>query len=173
MMQFPTQDGFWKSWFHRVTIVRNLEIFQNFIIVSLCIGIFCVMLIRLGEMFLSLLEPINFQIITSDILFVLILVEIFRLLIVYLEEQRISIEAAVEVSMVSALREVILGGVLDIPLDRLFGVCLFLSVLGGLLFLRVLMSQRFDTINKQARMTEFSGNQLIWTPYISRSEKDF
>ncbi len=138
----------WKSWFEKDTIVHNLEFFQDFIVISLCIGLFCVMLIRLGEMFLSLLQPINFQAVTSDILFVLILVEIFRLLIIYLQEQRISIGTAVEVSLVSALREVILQGVVDIPVDRLLGVCAFLVVLGGLLCLRVWMFQRFDAIAK-------------------------
>ncbi|QZZ22914.1 phosphate-starvation-inducible PsiE family protein [Leptothermofonsia sichuanensis E412] len=151
-------DRCWASWFHRETVVRNLEIFQNFIVVSLCIGIFCVMLIRLGEMFLSLVETINFQAITSDILFILILVEIFRLLIIYLQEQRISIGAAVEVSLVSALREVILQGVLDIPINQLLGVCVFLIVLGGLLALRVWMFQRFDVI-KQSRSEESSDYQ--------------
>lgn len=116
------------------------------------------MLIRLGEMFLSLVETINFQAITSDILFILILVEIFRLLIIYLQEQRISIGAAVEVSLVSALREVILQGVLDIPINQLLGVCVFLIVLGGLLALRVWMFQRFDVI-KQSRIEESSDYQ--------------
>jgi len=137
----------WQSLLHRDTIVRNLEIFQNFIVISLCIGLFCVMLIRLGEMFLSLLEPLNFQAITSDILFILILVELFRLLIVYLQEQRISIGAAVEVSLVSALREILLQGVVEIPLDKLLGICLFLTVLGGLLCLRVWMFERFNSVN--------------------------
>jgi uncharacterized membrane protein (DUF373 family) len=141
-------NSFWKYWFQRETIVRNLEIFQDFIVISLCIGLFCVMLIRLGEMFLSLFKPINFQAITSDILFILILVEIFRLLIIYLQQQRISIGAAVEVSLVSALREIILQGVLDIPLGQLLGACAFLMVLGGLLFLRVWMFQRFDAIKQ-------------------------
>lgn len=146
-MKYPSSPNQgWKLWFERDTIVHNLEFFQNFIVVSLCIGLFCVMLIRLGEMFVSLLQPINFQAITSDILFVLILVEIFRLLIIYLQEQRISIGAAVEVSLVSALREVILQGVVDIPIDRLLGVCAFLVVLGGLLYLRVWMFQRFEAI---------------------------
>jgi uncharacterized membrane protein (DUF373 family) len=99
-------------------------------------------------MFLSLFKPINFQAITSDILFILILVEIFRLLIIYLQQQRISIGAAVEVSLVSALREIILQGVLDIPLGQLLGACAFLMVLGGLLFLRVWMFQRFDAIKQ-------------------------
>ncbi|MBE9169407.1 phosphate-starvation-inducible PsiE family protein [Pleurocapsales cyanobacterium LEGE 06147] len=155
-MKFPlSPNQSWKSWFQRSTIVHNLEFFQNFIVISLCIGLFCVMLIRLGEMFLSLLKPIDFPAITSDILFILILVEIFRLLIIYLQEQRISIGATVEVSLVSALREVILQGVLEISLEHLFGVCMFLIVLGGLLFLRVWMFQQFDAI-KQIKTEELS-----------------
>lgn len=146
MKELSSPNQGWKFCFQRDTVVHNLEFFQNFIVVSLCIGLFCVMLIRLGEMFISLLQPINFQAITSDILFVLILVEIFRLLIIYLQEQRISIGAAVEVSLVSALREVILHGVVDIPIDHLLGVCAFLVVLGGLLYLRVWMFQRLDAI---------------------------
>lgn len=148
----------WRSWFDRDAIVRNLEHFQDFIVISLCIGLFCVMLIRLGEMYLSLLKPLNFQLITSDILFILILVELFRLLIIYLKEQRISVGAAVEVSLVSALREVILQGVLEIPIARLLSVCAFLGVLGGLLVLRVWMFQRFDML-KQAGTEELSDNR--------------
>jgi uncharacterized membrane protein (DUF373 family) len=136
-----------KSWFTRNTIVRNLELFQNFIIISLCVGLFCVMLIRLGEMYVSLLKPLNFQLITSDILFILILVELFRLLIIYLQEQRISVGATVEVSLVSALREVILKGVLDIPIDRLLGVCVFLTALAGLLLVRVWMFRHLSRGN--------------------------
>jgi uncharacterized membrane protein (DUF373 family) len=87
------------------------------------------------------LNPLNFKLIASDILFILILVELFRLLIIYLKEQRISVETAVEVSLVSALREVILQGVLSIPTQQLLGVCAFLSVLGGLMLLRIWMFQ--------------------------------
>ncbi|MCJ8283028.1 MAG: phosphate-starvation-inducible PsiE family protein [Rivularia sp. ALOHA_DT_140] len=136
--------------FEQNTIVRNLERFQNFIVISLCIGLFCVMLIRLGEMFFSLLKPLNFQSITSDILSILILVELFRLLIVYLQEQRISIGSAVEVSLVSALREVLLEGVVAIPLDKLLGISVFLIVLGGLLWLRASMFERFNSVNVDA-----------------------
>jgi uncharacterized membrane protein (DUF373 family) len=136
--------------FEQDTIVRNLERFQNFIVISLCIGLFCVMLIRLGEMFISLLKPLNFQAITSDILSILILVELFRLLIVYLQEQRISIGSAVEVSLVSALREVLLEGVVAIPLEKLLGISVFLIVLGGLLWLRASMFERFNSVNVDA-----------------------
>jgi uncharacterized membrane protein (DUF373 family) len=141
----------------RDTIVRNLELFQNFIIISLCLGLFCVMLIRLGEMYVSLLKPLNFQLITSDILFILILVELFRLLIIYLQEQRISVGAAVEVSLVSALREVILQGVLNIPIDHLLGVCAFLAVLAGLLLVQVWMFRNFTSVNL-TNPTSVNGN---------------
>lgn len=160
----------WKSWFNRDNMVHNLELFQDFIIISLCIGLFCVMLIRLGEMYLSLLKPLNFQLITSDILFILILVELFRLLIIYLKERRISVGAAVEVSLVSALREVILQGVLDISVDRLLSACAFLGVLGGLLFLRVWMFQRFDMV-KQARMEELADNLHSQAHQLSSAEQ--
>ena len=134
------------SLLQRDTIVKNLEKIQDFIVISLCIGLFCVMLIRLGEMFLSLLKPTDFQAITADILFILILVELFRLLIIYLQEQRISVGAAVEVSLVSALREVVVVGVIEVPLEKLLGVCAFLAILGGLLYLRVWMFARFNSI---------------------------
>ncbi len=127
----------WQSWLSRKAIVQNLEAIQNFIIVALSIGLFCVMLIRLGEMYLSLLAPLNFKTIASDILFILILVELFRLLVIYLKEQQISVGAAVEVSIVSALREAILQGVLEIPLGQLLGLSVFLGVLGALLLVRV------------------------------------
>lgn len=134
-----------QSWFSRDAIIRNLEGIQNFIIVALCLGLFGAMLIRLGEMYISLLNPIKFRVITSDILFILILVELFRLLIIYLKEQRISVGAAVEVSLVSALREVILQGVLEIPLNQLLGVCFFLGILGGLSIARTWAAQRFKS----------------------------
>ncbi|CDN10935.1 FIG00873775: hypothetical protein [Richelia intracellularis] len=63
----------------------------------------------------------------------MILVELFRLLIDYLQEHRIYVGAAVEITIVSALREIILRGVLEIPREQIIGVSVFILVLGGLL----------------------------------------
>ncbi|MBD2667321.1 hypothetical protein B6N60_02351 [Richelia sinica FACHB-800] len=131
------------SWFKRDRIVRNLEIFQDIIVISLCLGLFCVMLIRLIEMFASFLQPLDVRQITSDILFILILVELFRLLVDYLQERRISVGAAVEITIVSSLREVILRGVLEIPRDQIFGISLFLFILGIMLIAVPWMSNWF------------------------------
>ncbi|MEA5570512.1 phosphate-starvation-inducible PsiE family protein [Calothrix sp. UHCC 0171] len=129
------------SWFQgdtppeslRERIVRYLELFQDIIVISLCAGLFCVMVLRLIDMFSSLLHPLEVRQITSDILFILILVELFRLLLDYLEEQRISVGAAVEITIVSSLREIILSGVLEIPTTQIFGISIFLVVLGAIL----------------------------------------
>lgn len=150
--------------FSRPRIVSNLEHIQDFIIISLCLALFSIMLMRLGTMFMALMEPPLFQEVTSDILSILILVEIFRLLIIYLKEQRISVGAALEVSLVSVLREVILEGALTAPLPQLLGVCAFLAVLGGLLFLRVWMFQRFDAIRQaevQSSHAQENGHTLM------------
>ncbi|WP_088241218.1 phosphate-starvation-inducible PsiE family protein [Calothrix rhizosoleniae] len=147
MENHPKPLTVWENLFQRKKIVGNLERFQDFIVISLCIGLFCVMLIRLGEMFFSFLQPLDLRQITSDILFILILVELFRLLIDYLQEQKISVGAAVEITIVSALREIILRGVLEIPRGQIFGVSVFLIVLGGLLLILPWISHILASVN--------------------------
>ena len=91
------------QWLNLQLIVTALETVQDLIVISLCIGLFCFMVLELREMFFSLLPPLNFKQVTADILFLLVLVELFRLLIIYLQEQRVSIGVAVEVCIVSVL----------------------------------------------------------------------
>ncbi|HEY9847551.1 MAG TPA: phosphate-starvation-inducible PsiE family protein, partial [Candidatus Caenarcaniphilales bacterium] len=92
---------------------------------------------------------LRFPSVTSDILFILILVEIFRLLIIYLQEQRISVGVAVEVSIVSVLREVIIREALEIPWQQILAICAFLLVLAVLLLTRAWMAQIFNTIEAE------------------------
>ena len=149
----------WYECFERGRIVRYLETFQNLIVICLCIGLFCMMAIQLGEIFLSLVRPLAFPEVTSNILFLLILVELFRLLIIYLQEQRISVGVAVEVSIVSVLREVMIRGVLEIPWIQILATCAFLIVLGVLLLIRAWMSQIFNAIEPDNRA--IGNNQVV------------
>jgi uncharacterized membrane protein (DUF373 family) len=137
----------------RDRIVRALETVQDLIVISLCIGLFSVMVLQLRDMFLSLLPPLNFQEVTADILFLLILVELFRLLIIYLQEQRVSIGVAVEVSIVSVLREVIVRGVLEAPFHQILAACAFLIVLGGLMVVRVWLPATFEGIDPEKHVS--------------------
>ncbi|PZV14851.1 MAG: hypothetical protein DCF22_08190 [Leptolyngbya sp.] len=139
------------TWINRV--VHALEIVQDLIIISLCIGLFSVMVLQLRSMFLSLLPPLDFQAVTADILFLLILVELFRLLIIYLQEQRVSIGVAVEVAIVSVLREVIVKGVLEVPWNQVLSACAFLLVLGALLIIRVWLPPTFEGVDPEKRLS--------------------
>lgn len=141
--------NYWYETFNRNLLLRSLETVQDLIVVSLCIGLFCVMVIQLRGIFFLLLPPINFHIVTADILFLLILVELFRLLIIYLQEQRVSIGVAVEVSIVSVLREVIVRGVLEVPWSQMLAACAFLLVLAALLVVRVWLPPTFNGIDPE------------------------
>ncbi len=144
------------TWIERNLVVRALESIQDLIVISLCIGLFGVMVLQLKDMFISLLSPSNFQFheITADILFVLILVELFRLLIIYLQEHRVSIGVAVEVSIVSVLREVIVQGVLETPWVQILVTGSFLLVLAALLLVRAWIPPTFEGIDPETRISK-------------------
>src|SRR5215813_7429735 len=86
-----------------------------------------VKLYHLGQV---MLQGADFPILVGDILFILVLLEVFRLLLIYLEEHRVSVATMVEVGIVSTLREVILRGALHIDWQLLLVVCAFLVTLG-------------------------------------------
>jgi uncharacterized membrane protein (DUF373 family) len=144
----------WYRWLNSDRVLRLLETVQDFIIICLCIGLFSFMVIQLREMVLSLLPPLDFQHVTSDILFLLILVELFRLLIIYLKEHRVSIGVAVEVSIVSVLREIIVRGVLETPWIQVLVTRVFLLALGALLIIRVWLPPTFDGIDPEQIVSE-------------------
>ena len=153
-MVSPTKTLPGLVWLSRDRLVSLLESVQDLIVVSLCLGLFSFMVLQLREMFLSLLPPLDFQVVTADILFLLILVELFRLLIIYLKEQRVSIGVAVEVAIVSVLREVIVRGVLETPWTQILSACALLMVLGGLLVIRVWLPPTFEGIDPEKALAD-------------------
>ena len=144
----------WYKSLRRSHLVRVLETVQDVIVVSLCIGLFCVMVLQLREIFLSLVMTLRFHEITADILFILILVELFRLLIIYLQEQRVSIGVSVEVAIVSVLREVIVKGVLEVEWQQVIATCAFLLAMAVLLVVRVWIPPTFEGINPEQQVSD-------------------
>ncbi|OKH21687.1 hypothetical protein NIES593_14730 [Hydrococcus rivularis NIES-593] len=142
------------SWLSLSRIVFALELVQDLIVICLCIGLFSFMVLEIREMFVSLLPPLEFQAVTADILFLLILVELFRLLIIYLKERRVSIGVAVEVAIVSVLREIIVRGVLETNWSQVLATCAFLLVLGVLLIVRVWLPPTFDGIDPEQEIAK-------------------
>ncbi len=151
----------WYKWLNNGGIIKILEFIQDFIIISLCLGLFGFMTLQLREMFVSLLPPLNFTRVTADILFVLILVELFRLLIIYLKERRVSIGVAVEVSIVSVLREIIVKGILEIPWSQVLATGSFLLVLAVLLVVRVWLPPTFEGVDPEQEVSERYKQQLV------------
>ena len=153
-MSSSVKDPSATPWLKRDRLVALLEGVQDLIVISLCLGLFSFMVLQLREMFLSLLPPLDFQVVTADILFLLILVELFRLLIIYLKEQRVSIGAAVEVAIVSVLREVIVRGVLETQWTQTLSACALLMVLGGLLVVRVWLPPTFEGVDPEKAISD-------------------
>ncbi|MEP0888807.1 phosphate-starvation-inducible PsiE family protein [Leptolyngbya sp. PL-A3] len=153
-MDKPTSSLPWYRWLSSDHMIQALETVQDFIVIGLCVGLFSFMVMQLREMVLSLLPPLDIPLVTSDILFLLILVELFRLLIIYLKEHRVSIGVAVEVSIVSVLREIIVRGVLEIPWIQVMATCVFLLALGALLIIRVWLPPTFEGIDPENFVSE-------------------
>jgi uncharacterized membrane protein (DUF373 family) len=109
---------------------KYLEMIQDIIVLGLCALLFVAMGVKLFHLAMRMIQGTDFSLVIGDILFLLVLLELFRLLVIYLEEHRVSVSTMVEVGIVSALREVILFGVLHIEWQKLFVVSIFILTLG-------------------------------------------
>jgi uncharacterized membrane protein (DUF373 family) len=115
------------------TIRKYLELVQDLIVLGLCAALFVAMLIKLFHLGQVLVRDTDFAAVIADILFILVLIELFRLLIIYLEEHRVSVSTMVEVGIVSTLREVILKGALQVDWQQMLVLCAFIITLGVVL----------------------------------------
>ncbi len=113
-------------------ILQNL---QNIIVITVCLLMFWIMLVQIYQTSLETLQARNFRIIAGHLIYIFVLVELFRLMIFYLEEQRILLSSIIEVTIVSMLREVILEGVLTISWERVVALGGLILVLAATLAL--------------------------------------
>ena len=115
-------------------VVRSvLQFVQDLIVIGLCVGIFAAVLIKLLHLGRALMGGTDFSQVLADIMFILVLMELFRLLLIYLEEHRVSISTMVEVGIVAAIREALLIGTLHVNWLQLLVLCAFILTLGVVL----------------------------------------
>ena len=112
---------------------KYLELTQDVIVFCLCLMLFAAMGVKLFHLGQFMLQGTDFSLVVGDILFILVLLELFRLLLIYLEEHRVSVATMVEVGIVSTLREVILKGAMQIEWRQMLVLCAFILTLGVLL----------------------------------------
>ena len=91
---------------------KYLELVQDAIVFGLCALLIVAMGRKLFDLGWLLIQGSDFSAVVGDILFVLVLFELFRMLLICLEEHRVSVATMVEVGIVVTLREVILTGTL-------------------------------------------------------------
>ncbi|WP_040629856.1 phosphate-starvation-inducible PsiE family protein [Fortiea contorta] len=175
--RFKSRFLFSDRWLDRHAIVRNMEAFQDLIVIVLCLGLFAVMLLQLWGIVVAITQPLDYKIVTAKILFVLILVELFRLLMVYLQEHSISVGVAVEVTIVSVLREVVVHGALEITSFQTAAICGLLFILGGLLIVCA-KTPHMDCISANTKLCPivYKGgrdrqNELEF-PYVRRCDEN-
>src|SRR6266403_1196785 len=119
---------------HSHPVIRHyLELTQDVIVFGLCAMLFAAMGIKLFHLGRLMFKGTDFSLVVGDILFLLVLLELFRLLVIYLEEHRVSVPTMVEVGIVSTLREVILRGALHIEWPQLLVVSVFIVTLAWVL----------------------------------------
>ena len=114
---------------HNPLLRKYLESVQDIIVLGLCAALFVAMLVKLFHLGKSLLSGTDFSPVIADILFILVLIELFRLLIIYLEEHRISVATMVEVGIVATLHEVILTGSIQVDWRQILVLSAFLLTL--------------------------------------------
>ena len=121
------------SRFSLTRVFRNLDKLQDLLVFGCGIALVFKMMLILVDVFVGLRAGMDVKEITAQSLFLLILVELFRLLAVYLKHHRIFVSIAVEVAVVSVLREIIVEGIIHMDAMLVFAICSFLLVLGGLM----------------------------------------
>jgi uncharacterized membrane protein (DUF373 family) len=127
---------------------RFIESFQDIVVFGLVIALFALMIRTLWSLVGDVFEAeLDFRTVISEVLFMLVMVELVRLLLVYLHEHHIAVDFMVELGIVSTLREVVLHGVVDLDWHVIAALSVFLIALGFLLRygdLRPRYAEEFD-----------------------------
>jgi uncharacterized membrane protein (DUF373 family) len=119
-------------WIHSV-FRRYVEVIMDIILMGLVLVSFILITKTIYLLSVSLYNETNIAYVITEIMFIFILVETVRLLIIYLEFHRVALDSMVEIAIVSVIREIILKGFLHIEPIMITVASLFLIVLGLLL----------------------------------------
>ena len=113
---------------------RFLEPFQDILVLGVGLALFGLMLRTLARLIRDLFSAtLDFRSVIAEVLFMLVMIEVVRLLIVYLEEHRVAVDFMVELGIVATLREIVLRGVTELDWKQVIALTVFLAALGALL----------------------------------------
>ncbi len=108
----------------------SLEFLEDIVIFILTILLFILSIFALNDIAVALFkEKIKFYDLIPKFLYIFILTELFRLMIVYLKERRVDTSLIVKTTLIAILREVIIKAP-HFGLHEYIGVSILLAVLG-------------------------------------------
>jgi uncharacterized membrane protein (DUF373 family) len=113
---------------------RFLEPAQDVLIVALAVALLATMIRTLIVLAQHAIAPaVPARMVLGETMFMLVLVELLRLLVIYLRDHHVSVDVMVEATLVAALREVSVHGVIDLPTTQLLALAGFTLALGLIL----------------------------------------
>lgn len=127
-------------WIHSV-FRKYIEVTMDLILVGLVFVTFIFVVKSIYLLAIAVYRETNISLVIAELLFIFILVEVIRILVIYIELHHISVDIMVELAIVAILREIILKGAIEIETVKIVGLSLLIVVLGLLL--------RFSGIRKQ------------------------
>jgi uncharacterized membrane protein (DUF373 family) len=118
---------------HRM-VRRFIEPALDTVVVLLAVALLGVMLRSLLSLGAHVLAPgPSFALVVAEALFLLVLVELQRLVVIYLRDHHVSVDVMIETVIVATLREVLLLGITEMAPVRLLTISVFVLALGVLL----------------------------------------
>jgi uncharacterized membrane protein (DUF373 family) len=130
-----------------------LEPAQDVLVLAIGLALFGLMGRTVIWLVREIFKPtLEFRQIIAEVLFILVMVEVVRLLIIYLEEHRVAVDFMVELGIVATLREIVLRGVTELAWQQVAALTAFLLVLGALLRFGDL--RRFEAPDQPRTMSE-------------------
>ena len=114
---------------------RWIELLQDLVVVLLAITLLGLALMFLWRVWQEIVVMGNLQQAISDIIYVFITVELYRLSVNYLRYHRVDVDTLVEVGVAAIIQKMILVGVDKFTMDQLVGISLVLLVLGLIMWM--------------------------------------
>ena len=109
---------------------RTMELLQDTVVILLAVTLLGLAFAFLWEVWRELVGAQDLQRAISDIIYVVITVELYRLLVHYLRYHRVNLNILVEVGVSAIIQKMILVGIDRFAMGQLIGISLVLVALG-------------------------------------------
>lgn len=120
-----------------------MELLQDVVVVLLSMTLLGMALVFLYRVWTEIVAFGDLQQGLSDIIYVVITIELYRLLVHYLKYHRVALNILVEVGVSAIIQKVILVGVDELTIEQLIGISLMLVALGAILWVHMREERRY------------------------------